>query len=255
MPYGAKTSDADPKKALAVRQAMADLVDRQAISDQVYKGTYKPLYSYVPTGLTGATEALKPLYGDGNGGPSADKAKQVLADAGVTTPVDAATCSTTPTTTVPARPTSTAWSRSARVVRSVQGRPAVHRVRPVLARTASKDVYPVYQLGWFPDYSDADNYLTPFFSKNNFLSNHYDNPTIQKLITEQAGPTDKAARTKLIEQIQGDEAKDLSDPAAAAGCAGRRGRPERDRSRPDARRVVQVPLRGAVQELITPDER
>ena len=28
-----------------------------------------------------------------------------------------------------------------------------------------KDVYPAYQLGWFPDYSDADNYLTPFFPK------------------------------------------------------------------------------------------
>ena len=48
MPFGAKTSDADPKKALAVRQAMADLVDRKAIADQVYKGTYTPLYSYVP---------------------------------------------------------------------------------------------------------------------------------------------------------------------------------------------------------------
>src|SRR6478735_3463146 len=88
MPFGAKTSDADPKKALAVRQAMADLVDRQAISDQVYKGTFKPLYSYVPAGLTGATESLKPLYGDGSGGPSADKAKQALSDAGVTTPVE-----------------------------------------------------------------------------------------------------------------------------------------------------------------------
>jgi hypothetical protein len=34
---------------------------------------------------------------------------------------------------------------------------------------------PAYQLGWFPDYSDADNYLTPFFLKKNFLGNHYDN--------------------------------------------------------------------------------
>ena len=40
-------------------------------------------------------------------------------------------------------------------------------------RTA--DAYPVYQLGWFPDYSDADNYLTPFFVPGNFL-NHYENP-------------------------------------------------------------------------------
>lgn len=47
-PYGATTAEADPAKALAVRQAVADLVDREAISDQVYKGTYTPLYSYVP---------------------------------------------------------------------------------------------------------------------------------------------------------------------------------------------------------------
>src|SRR5215212_9873927 len=72
-PYGAKTPEADPAKALAVRQAVADLIDRQELSDQVYKGTYTPLYSYVPDGLTGATEALKGKYGDGKGGPDADK--------------------------------------------------------------------------------------------------------------------------------------------------------------------------------------
>ena len=87
MPFGAKTAEADPAKALAVRQAVADLVDREAIADQVYKGTYMPLYSYVPDGLTGANESLKDAYGDGNGGPSLDKAKKALAAAGVTTPV------------------------------------------------------------------------------------------------------------------------------------------------------------------------
>ena len=50
-PYGATTPEADPAKALAVRQAVADLVDRQAISDQVYKGTYTPLYSLRARGL------------------------------------------------------------------------------------------------------------------------------------------------------------------------------------------------------------
>ena len=57
------------------------------------------------------------------------------------------------------------------------------------------DVYPAYQLGWFPDYSDADNYLTPFFPKDNFLGNHYDNPEVDKLITEQGVETDPATRT------------------------------------------------------------
>jgi peptide/nickel transport system substrate-binding protein len=42
MPYGAKTDEADEKKALAVRQAMADSVDRQAIASQVYKDTFTP---------------------------------------------------------------------------------------------------------------------------------------------------------------------------------------------------------------------
>ena len=31
------------------------------------------------------------------------------------------------------------------------------------SKDRSADVYPAYQLGWFPDFSDADNYLTPFF--------------------------------------------------------------------------------------------
>ncbi len=34
-------------------QAVADLVDRDAIAEQVYKGTYTPLYSYVPGRLRG----------------------------------------------------------------------------------------------------------------------------------------------------------------------------------------------------------
>src|SRR5690554_1723333 len=87
MPFGAATPEADAEKALAVRQAMADLIDREEIASQVYKGTYLPLYSYVPDGLTGATESLKGLYGDGNGGPDAAKAAERLTSAGITEPV------------------------------------------------------------------------------------------------------------------------------------------------------------------------
>ena len=41
----------------------------------------------MPQGLAGAIEPLKELYGDGAGGPDADKAKATLEAAGVTTPV------------------------------------------------------------------------------------------------------------------------------------------------------------------------
>src|SRR5699024_1796932 len=53
-PYGAETEHPDPDKARAVRQAVADLLDREAISSSVYNGTYTPLFSYIPEGLPGS---------------------------------------------------------------------------------------------------------------------------------------------------------------------------------------------------------
>jgi peptide/nickel transport system substrate-binding protein len=73
-----------------------------------------------------------------------------------------------------------------------------------------QDAYPAYQLGWFPDYSDADNYLTPFFLDGGFLLNHYSNPEVNSLITEQLSETDEDARADLIGEIQDKVAADLS---------------------------------------------
>lgn len=78
------------------------------------------------------------------------------------------------------------------------------------AKDRTADVYPAYQLGWFPDYSDADNYLAPFFQIDNFLGNHYVNQDVTDMIQEQAVTIDPAARTALIEQIQDAVAADLS---------------------------------------------
>lgn len=209
MPFGAKTAEADPKKALAVRQAVADLVDRQAISDSVYKGTYTPVYSPVASGLPGATEPLKSLYGDGNGAPSLDKAKQRLSDAGISGPV------TINLQYNPDHYGPGSGDEYAKVKDQLE-KSGLFKVNlqstewTQYSKDRNKDLYPVYQLGWFPDYSDADNYLTPFFVKDNFLHNHYDNAEVQKLITEQQGTNDKAKRAELIGQIQDLEAKDLS---------------------------------------------
>ncbi len=208
-PYGATTADADAAKALAVRQAVADLVDRETISTQVYKGTYTPLYSYVPEGFTGATEALKDLYGDGDGGPDAAKAKATLEAAGVTVPVEL-NLQYSPDHYGPS-----SGDEYALVKQQLEkdglftvNLQSTEWVQYAKDRTA--DVYPAYQLGWFPDYSDADNYLTPFFLKDNFLGNHYDNPEVNDLILKQAVEPDAATRTADIEKIQDLVANDLS---------------------------------------------
>ena len=72
-----------------------------------------------------------------------------------------------------------------------------------------KDAYPIYQLGWFPDFPDADNYLTPFFTPDNFIANHFEDPKITGLITAEATEPDPAKRTALIGQIQDEMARNF----------------------------------------------
>ncbi len=209
MPFGAKTAEADASKSLAVRQAIADLIDRDAIANQVYKGTYLPLYSYVPAGLTGASEVLKSLYGDGNGAPDAAKAKSTLEAAGVTAPV---------TLNLQYNPDHYGASSGDEyaLIKSQLESSGLFTVNlqstewVQYSKDRSADVYPLYQLGWFPDYSDADNYLSPFFQTDNFLKNHFSNAEVDKLIQAQAVETDPAKRKSEIEDIQAKVAAQLS---------------------------------------------
>jgi peptide/nickel transport system substrate-binding protein len=201
MPFGAKTKDADAKKAQAVRQAAADLIDRQAIATSVYKDTYTPLFSYIPEGLPGAGDQFKTMYGDGEGKPDAAKAKKRLSDAGVETPVKLSLQYN------PDHYGSSSGDEYAAVKSQLEADglfavdlQSTEWVQYSKDRTA--DVYPAYQLGWFPDYSDADNYLSPFFIKDNFLANHYDDAEVQKLIEQQRGTQDATEREKLFVEIQ-----------------------------------------------------
>jgi peptide/nickel transport system substrate-binding protein len=208
-PFGATTAEADPAKALAVRQAVADLIDRDELADQVYQGTYTPLYSFIAAGFTGATEVLKDVYGDGKGGPDADKAAKRLADAGVTTPVAlnlqyntdhyGASSADEYALIKDQLDSSGLFAVNLQSTEYVQ-----------YTKDRTTDAYPAYQLGWFPDFSDPDNYLTPFFrSDNAFLANHYNNPQVDAMIGQEATTEDEAARTKLIEDIQAAVAQDL----------------------------------------------
>ncbi|MGY1839809.1 MULTISPECIES: ABC transporter substrate-binding protein [unclassified Modestobacter] len=208
-PYGATTPEADPAKALAVRQAVAGLIDREELAEQVYKGTFTPLYSYVPEGLTGAVEPLREKYGDGEGGPDAEAAAQLLQAAGVQTPVQLNLQYSNdhygPSSGDEYALIKDQLESSGLFTVDLQ---TTEWTQYSEQRTA--DVYPAYQLGWFPDYSDADNYLTPFFLTENFLGNHYENQQVNDLILQQATTADPAERQALIEQIQQLVADDLS---------------------------------------------
>ncbi len=201
MPYGAETAEADPAKAQAVRQAAADLIDRAAIAKDVYKDTYTPLFGYIPDGLPGAGSQFKDDYGDGQGGPDAAKAKSRLDAAGVAVPV---------MLSLQYNPDHYGESSGDEyaAVKSQLEADGLFQVDlqstewVQYSKDRTSDVYPAYQLGWFPDYSDADNYLSPFFITDNFLANHYTDPQVDQLVAQQRSTDDTAAREGLFQQIQ-----------------------------------------------------
>lgn len=87
MPSGTRTDAPNAGAALAIRQAAADLIDRDAIVHDIGPNLIQPLYGYLPDGVPGSGDPFAQGSGDGDGGPDADRAAQTLAAAGVATPV------------------------------------------------------------------------------------------------------------------------------------------------------------------------
>ena len=213
-PYGEKTSEPNAAKAKAVRQAVANLIDRDELASKVYKNTYTPMYSFIPDGLTSHSDTLKSAYGNGNGKPSTDKAKKVLSDAGVKTPVDLklqynpdhyGSSSADEYAAIKSQLESSGLFKV-----DLQSTEWTQFNKDRVVTEDSDGSYPVYQLGWFPDYSDPDNYLSPFFRDGNFVNNGYSNKEINDLIVKQAGEKDESVRENLLKEIQEKETDDLS---------------------------------------------
>ena len=168
---------------LAIRRAMAYSVDRQAIADKVYKGTYKPAYSMIPDGMPAHLDAFKDEFGST---PDKAKAAAELQEAGVKTPVTL----NIEYTTDHYGPTSDQEYNEIKRQLEATGLFKVNLQSTDLDTYIDervKDTYPIYQLGWFPDFVDADNYLGPFLVENNFVHAHYCDPR---------RPTGRATRTR-----------------------------------------------------------
>jgi peptide/nickel transport system substrate-binding protein len=72
-----------PLHDVRVRRAMAWLINREELAGTVYQGTVDPLYSLIPTGITGHTTSFFDDYPT----QSVKKARELLTQAGVSLPV------------------------------------------------------------------------------------------------------------------------------------------------------------------------
>ena len=195
----------------AIREAMAYSIDRDELANEVYKGTYTPAYSMVPAGQAGATEAFKTEYG---AKPNAAEAKSTLDEAGVKTPV------TIKLQYNPDHYGSSSAEEYAAIKRQLEDT-KLFKVDlqstewNTYSETYNADGYPVFQLGWFPDFPDADNYLSPFLSPydkktpGNFTNSHYNelgteyaDGEMSKMLNAERVDGDQASREATLGKIQ-----------------------------------------------------
>jgi peptide/nickel transport system substrate-binding protein len=192
-------------KDLAVRQAAAQIIDRPAIAKNAYEDTVTPLYSIVPDGFEGATEAFKDAYGDA---PDVDGAKQTLEDAGITTPVSI-TMGYTPTHYGPnAVDEATEFKRQLEDsgLFKVELKSAEWEQYQTIYKQGA---YDLWILGWFPDYPDADDYLSPFLVDGGFFQNGYKNEEANTLTAHELGSPDPDTRIADFEKLQEIAATDV----------------------------------------------
>jgi peptide/nickel transport system substrate-binding protein len=180
--YLAFDTDAPAVQNKAVRQAIAQVVDRSELISRVYGAQAEPLYSLVPATLTGHSNSFFNKYGE----PSVAKAARILDEAGISTPVPVDLHFTLDHY-------GSATSEEFDVLAEQLDKSGLFKVgEPEGAlwkefRPASmKGRYAVWGMGWFPDFPDADNYLAPFLEKKNFLGSPYANRKAQQVLIPQS---------------------------------------------------------------------
>ncbi|WP_373299517.1 ABC transporter substrate-binding protein [Streptomyces poonensis] len=189
-----------------VREAIAYLLDREALVDKVYKNTATPLYSIIPAGITGHNTAFFDTYG---ARPSKEKAEAALEADGITAPVEL-TLWSTPTRYGPAT------DQELKTIAEQLNASGLFQanVKSVPFDQYEKDIadgkYGVYVKGWVPDYPDPDNFTSPFFGEGNVLSNNYTNKTITgTLLPATAGETERSMTEKEYAELQNIVAEDV----------------------------------------------
>ncbi len=188
----------EPLEDLAIRQAIAQVIDRETIAESVYRGTVSPLYGPVPEGVAGHV----PSYLDRYGEPDVDEATRLLDDAGIDTPVSFDLW------WMPDRYGEEIGDMYGEIQRQLEdtGLFDVNLEQLSWAQystTFSDGSMDAFDLGWFPDHPDPSNYITGFYHSDedtNFLNNGFANDEMDDLINTILTDTDQDARVAAVER-------------------------------------------------------
>ncbi|HEX2699678.1 MAG TPA: ABC transporter substrate-binding protein [Acidimicrobiales bacterium] len=190
----------EPFKNVNLRRAVAAAVDRQAVVDEVLKGSAKALPTMVPPPFSGSKESWTEMYGDG---PAKDKVDQYLKAAGVPDgqKVDLDFWFS------PTHYGDTEAAVAQVLARSLEdtGRFTVKISNVEWAEYGQKrraGEMPIFLMGWYPDYLDEDDYLEPFSDPKVFDPAKWEDQKMLDMVHKAQGTQDAAARTQVYKDAQ-----------------------------------------------------
>ncbi|OGD45312.1 hypothetical protein A3K79_06710 [Candidatus Bathyarchaeota archaeon RBG_13_46_16b] len=184
-----------------IRQAVGAAINRTSLINTVFLGDAQELYSMIPNGMFGHTDAFNVTLGN----PNYTKTLELLAQLGynethkLTFTLWYETSGCYPQSAQQAQVLKSSLEASGVISVNLQGAdwPSYR------AHRQSEDME-AYILGWFPDYIDPDDYIQPFLdsSGGSWLHHNYNNTQMDKLIAWARGNTTATARNNLYGQIQ-----------------------------------------------------
>lgn len=183
-----------------IRRAVAAAIDRPTLTKTVFLGQANPLYSMIPNGMAGHTDAYKEL-GDAN----YDFTKTALAKYGYN-----ATNKLSLTLWYESSGHYPQSADQATVIKSSLEASGVIKVDlknadwPSYRTNRNSEIMQMYIMGWYPDYVDADDYMFPFLhsSGSSWIHMNYKNPQMDSLIEQARAKTDLTSRNQIYAQAQ-----------------------------------------------------
>jgi len=182
----------------AVRRAVAQLVDRKKLVREVYDRTADALYSMVPAGITGHTNAYLERYGE----PDPKRARKTLRDAGITDKVHLTLWYATGRY---GDATSHEFAELKRQLEDSGLFDITLKSHPwdSFQKGYLKGKYPVFGRGWSADFPDADNYITPFVGEKNAVGTPYrDRKLTEELLPYSRRQSDRGAAGQSFAKVQ-----------------------------------------------------
>ena len=195
--YWAFHLKAPAARQVAVRRAVAQVLDRETLVRKVYGDAARPAYSILPAGFEGHADTFRDSYG----APDRVKAAALLRSAGLKAPV-ALTLGWTPRTDNPAA------GREAEEVRRQLEAGGLFRVTvreaagPDYRRNAGRAAYDLFQQVRVAEIPDGDSFVTPVLRAGGVPANGYTSAAAARLIEQETSGQSLADRQNAFAELQ-----------------------------------------------------